>query len=259
MPNWKLVTSVAASNKAVHKLLCLDRPVVGLAHKGVNKGVDGTITLIAVSTFDGYVYLFDIKTCPDIMLLGGLIRLLQSVEVVKVVHDCSFVSVLLHKLYDITLKNYFDTQIAYSVIMESRGLTRRKISLQSLCDKYYINVYRPPPDIQRKMNNDINFWGLRPMTKVMSNTAAAEVLPLVPYLYEELCGQLMPDTFEWFDSLSEENRMSKITEKTIEKRRDQRRRKDFIDHIYEYPVTRLSEEQKLLVKNTVPETHQFVS
>lgn len=41
---------------------------------------------------------------------------------------------------------------------------------------------------QRKMHDDINFWGLRPVTKVMSNTAAAEVLPLVPYLYEELCG-----------------------------------------------------------------------
>jgi len=40
---------------------------------------------MSVSTCEGDVYVFDIRIKPEIVLDGGLIRLLQSVELVKVI------------------------------------------------------------------------------------------------------------------------------------------------------------------------------
>lgn len=42
------------------------------------------LTSITTRVNSGALYVFDVKSCPTIVLAGGLIRLFQSVELVKV-------------------------------------------------------------------------------------------------------------------------------------------------------------------------------
>ena len=52
---------------------------------------DARITLVTVGCWDGNVYIFDICKCPKIMYDGGVMRLLQSAEVLKVrILKCDF-------------------------------------------------------------------------------------------------------------------------------------------------------------------------
>ena len=53
-------------------------PNVGITVTG------GYITLVAVRCWDDRIFLFDVKLCPKIMYDGGILRLLQSVELLKV-------------------------------------------------------------------------------------------------------------------------------------------------------------------------------
>lgn len=45
------------------------------------------LTSITTRVHSGALYVFDVKSCPTIVLAGGLIRLFQSVELVKVGHS----------------------------------------------------------------------------------------------------------------------------------------------------------------------------
>lgn len=47
-----------------------------------------TLTSVTTCVPSGVVYVFDVKSCPGVLLDGGLIRLFQSVELVKVSTHC---------------------------------------------------------------------------------------------------------------------------------------------------------------------------
>ncbi|XP_060065202.1 egalitarian protein homolog [Ylistrum balloti] len=255
-PKLHYVNSISASEKTVNKLLCLEVPVVGLSCQGINVGKKGTLTLISVSTCDGDVYLFDTKVKPEIVLDGGLIRLLQSVEIVKVIHDCSQACANLHFSFGVTLKNYFDTQTAGSVILESLGLPPRRITFDSLCTRYNLDRYTPDPQLQSRIKSDMNYWGLRPVTKAMLNVAASEVLPLVPDLYDIIQQQLSPDWLDWFDCRSEENRLMYISPKKAKEIQCSRVHRDTRDrrYLFRIPASMMSRENLPYVKDTVPDT-----
>nr|KAG5696311.1 hypothetical protein BaRGS_027921 [Batillaria attramentaria] len=112
----------------------LGEPVIGLASTGVNVGPKGKLSLILLTTGEGDVYAFDVKKYPDLMY-QGLGRLLQSVHVLKVVHNSAPLAANLHFQFGISLQNIFDTQVAYSIIMENMGLCGRRVPLAALCEK----------------------------------------------------------------------------------------------------------------------------
>ncbi|XP_033737054.1 egalitarian protein homolog [Pecten maximus] len=258
-PKLHYVNSISASEKTVNKLLCLEVPVVGLTCKGINVGKKGTLTLIAVSTCEGDVYLFDTKAKPEIVLDGGLIRLLQSVEIVKVIHDCSQACANLHFSFGVTLKNYFDTQTAGSVILESIGLPPRRIAFDSLCKRYNIDRYIPDPQLQSRIKSDMNYWGLRPVTKAMLNVAASEVLPLVPDLYDIIQQQLSPEWLDWFDCRSEETRLMYISPKKAKDIQCSRVHHDNRDrrYLFQTPAPMMSRDNLPYVRDTVPDKHSL--
>ncbi|KAK3604686.1 hypothetical protein CHS0354_009298 [Potamilus streckersoni] len=205
-----------------------------------------------MTTWDGEVYIFDVKINPDLMYDGGLMRLLQSVDLIKVLHDCSVDSANLSGQFGVKLQNIYDTQLAYSVIIEGRGLPPRRLSLPALCDKYKIARYTPSRELQRLLNDDPNVWARRPLTRDMLNTAAADALPLVPALYIDLNSSLPEDKWEWFCHLCEQNSLSLLPCKKYAKRRP---KTGLAPH--ELPVYTLADWQEKNMRESCPEQHKL--
>jgi exonuclease 3'-5' domain-containing protein 1 len=58
--------------------------VISLDSEGINVGPKGKLTLLQIGTMSGHVYIFDLITCPNIIQSGGLQKLLESENVIKV-------------------------------------------------------------------------------------------------------------------------------------------------------------------------------
>lgn len=59
--------------------------IVSFDCEGINLGVKGQITLIQLATMTGQAYLFDLFTCPNIAQAGGLQKILEHKNVIKVI------------------------------------------------------------------------------------------------------------------------------------------------------------------------------
>ncbi|XP_046550929.1 egalitarian protein homolog [Haliotis rubra] len=241
MPRIHLVSSAPASEKAVHDIL-VSSPVVGVSCKGANAGGKGTIYLIVVATLQGDVYAFDVRRDRNIILDGGLIRLFQSTEVTKVIHDCAADAAALHRGFGVALRNVFDTQVAHRVLMEEYGLPPRMISKNALFAKYDIVGYTPSAPLERLLREDQHVWARRPLNKDMLNTAAADVVPLVTVLYDRLKSVLKPQTADWFECLCNNHRRSQLgskKKKTTVKGDNQARRS--VNESFEMSVVKYKE------------------
>ena len=58
--------------------------VVSFDCEGINLGVKGQLTLLQIGTMSGQAFVFDLCTCPNLVQGGGLQRLLESENVIKV-------------------------------------------------------------------------------------------------------------------------------------------------------------------------------
>ncbi|XP_041360814.1 egalitarian protein homolog isoform X2 [Gigantopelta aegis] len=253
MSRIQLISAVLSSEKAVKKILQTS-PVVGMSCKGANLGQKGgSIYLIVVSTPDDGVYVFDVRRDRNIVLDGGLVRLLQSTDVLKVIHNCGPDSATLHFEFGVKLRNCFDTQVAYRVILEQQGLPPRVTSFPNLCAVYHIQLYQPTAQLQQLLKDDQNVWARRPITKDMLNTAAADVIPLTSCLHRQLSSELLEESMEWFDVLCEENRQSYIFYNSVAKRRKQRKDLTFTKELQDSPVMKLTDTQRHFVRGSVTE------
>lgn len=58
--------------------------VISFDCEGINLGVKGQLTLVQIGTISGQAYVFDLFTCPSLVQAGGLRKLLEHKNVVKV-------------------------------------------------------------------------------------------------------------------------------------------------------------------------------
>lgn len=58
--------------------------VVSFDCEGINLGVKGQLTLVQIGTMTGQAYVFDLFTCPSLVQAGGLQKLLEHENVIKV-------------------------------------------------------------------------------------------------------------------------------------------------------------------------------
>lgn len=58
--------------------------VVSFDCEGINLGVKGQLALIQIGTMSGQAYVFDLFTCPNLVQVGGLQKLLEHENVIKV-------------------------------------------------------------------------------------------------------------------------------------------------------------------------------
>lgn len=86
--------------------------VISLDCEGINLGVKGEVTLIEIGTTRGEAFIFDVRTCPEMIHDGGLKALLEHENVIKVVHDCRNDAGNLYLQFGILLRNVFDTQVS---------------------------------------------------------------------------------------------------------------------------------------------------
>lgn len=76
--------------------------------------------------------MFDTYRNPKLLLQGELHRLFQAEKVIKVIHDSKDYCAQLHEDYNVTFHAVFDTQVAYTLEMEEKGLPPRLISYQDM-------------------------------------------------------------------------------------------------------------------------------
>jgi len=222
----RVVVSVRESVQIVEELLRAGQPV-GLDGEGVNLGPKGQMTLLQMSTVRGEVIIFDVQTTPAIMTQGGLQRLLESEHIIKVVHDCRNDSAALHFQYNIMIKNVFDTQAAHAVLqLQDTGKPVYKVknvSLNALCELYGAPVNPMKEQVKNIYRRDQKFWARRPLTRDMICYAAADVLALVPTIYNAMATCIKPEFCNLFKELCEEQVLLYIEGEEVKSRKKQRK------------------------------------
>lgn len=116
------------------------KSIVSFDCEGVNLGLKGVLTLCQIATMNGEVYILDIMACPGMIVEGKIKELLESENVLKIIHDCRNDSVNLYNQFEITLKNVFDTQAGHAVLqLQQQNVPVYKVknlSLNALCELY---------------------------------------------------------------------------------------------------------------------------
>jgi len=222
----RVVVSVRESCQLVEDLLLAGHPV-GFDGEGVNLGPKGQMTLLQISTMAGQIIIFDVQTTPALMTQGGLKKLLESEQVIKVVHDCRNDSAALFFQYDIHLRAVFDTQAAHAVLeLQDTGKPVYKVknvSLNALCELYNAPVNPMKEQVKNIYRRDQKFWARRPLTRDMISYAAADVLALVPTIYNCMASQIKPEFGNLFRDLCGEQVLLYIEAEEVKNRKKQRK------------------------------------
>lgn len=222
----RVVVSPRESAQIVEDILRKGQPI-GFDGEGVNLGPKGQLTLVQVSTVSGQVIIFDVQTCPALMGQGGLKQLLESEHIIKVVHDCRNDSAALFFQCDVQVKNVFDTQAAHAVLqLQDTGKPVYKVknvSLNALCELYNAPVNPMKEQVKNIYRRDQKFWARRPLTRDMICYAAADVLALVPTIYNAMASQIKPEFGNLFTELCEEQVLLYIQAEEVKNRKKQRK------------------------------------
>ena len=140
-----LITSTKACIKAIQEIMAF--PVVAVDCEGVSLSKEGKLCLVCYFIIVNVhfvslliviivvccaqiqiatpkkVYLFDVLKGGDRLFFDrGLRYLLESTKIIKVMHDCRKDSEALYFQYDVTLRGVWDSQIAYTVLSQLKGM-----------------------------------------------------------------------------------------------------------------------------------------
>ncbi|KAH9495921.1 piRNA biogenesis protein exd1 [Bulinus truncatus] len=95
----------------------LGQSVVAVQLDGVSIGRNGTLSVVEIATEDT-IFIFDILRMGDDVFDEGLRKIFEDKNVMKVTHDCRFLSDMIHHKYDIAFNNVFDTQVASAFVFK---------------------------------------------------------------------------------------------------------------------------------------------
>lgn len=180
----------AAANVLMHKITTLDRvtdelmeafsstKVVAMDVEGVDLGRTGQISLIQLAPSPEHCFLLDVLHAND-DLIKWLRAILESNEIVKVIHDCRMDSDALFHLFQIKLVNVHDTSCwhwkttgvvdaALNVVLQTNGLKQNVVRDSS--------VY----------NANHAFWATRPLTPKMVEWAAGDIVSMFDVYAKQL-------------------------------------------------------------------------
>ncbi|XP_037820577.1 uncharacterized protein LOC119609745 [Lucilia sericata] len=202
--------------------------VISLDCEGINLGVKGEITLIEIGTTRGEAFIFDVRTCPEMINDGGLKALLEHDNVIKVVHDCRNDAVNLYLQFGILLRNVFDTQAAHAIVQYQENgkqvYKAKYISLNSLCEQYNAPINPIKEQLKQIYRRDQKYWAKRPLTREMLLYAAGDVLVLInDQLYGNLTRQIKPENLQLFSELCTEQILMHIKPNEVKIRKKQRK------------------------------------
>ncbi|XP_070558746.1 egalitarian protein homolog [Ptychodera flava] len=191
--NIRIVKSPGECSDIVRRIMSQPSAVVAIDCEGENIGKYGKLDLIQMATCDGRVYLFDVLATANkhkMFRQGRLADLLESDEVVKVMHNCRGDSCVLYHELGVTLRNVFDTESVYGTLMLQHNIDKRQSGpgLNHICELFggRRNELKESKSFKRRMIFSPNFWKTRPLTTEMINYAAKDVSALVPTVYENM-------------------------------------------------------------------------
>ncbi|KAF3429391.1 hypothetical protein E2986_03176 [Frieseomelitta varia] len=175
----------------------------------------------------GQAYVFDLFACPALVHAGGLQKLLEHKDVIKVIHDCRNDSVNLYRQFNIMLNNVFDTQAAHAVLQfQETGKPVYKVknvNLNTLCDHYGAPSNPLKEQLKNIYRNNQKYWCRRPITRDMLIYASSDVLSLVPQIYVCMSRLIKPELESLFNELCEEQIQLHIKPVEVKARKKQRK------------------------------------
>lgn len=171
--------------------------VLSVAAEGANVCRHGKLFWLQVAT-NSRVYLFDIFLLGSRAFSNGLQMVLEDKRILKVIHDCRWLSDCLSHQYGIMLNNVFDTQVAdvFQFSMETGGFLPNCIStLQESLIRHlniapkYLSVLE---NRQKLIQGNPEVWFTRPLPPTLLKMLALEVTYLLP-LRTALLDEMMSD------------------------------------------------------------------
>ncbi|KAG8514601.1 piRNA biogenesis protein EXD1 [Galemys pyrenaicus] len=172
--------------------------VLSVAAEGVNVCRHGKLCWLQVAT-NSRVYLFDIFLLGSRAFNNGLQMVLEDKRILKVIHDCRWLSDCLSHQYGILLNNVFDTQVAdvLQFSMETGGFLPNCIStLQESLIRHlkvapkYLSFLE---ERQKLIRENPEVWFTRPLSPFLLKILALEatyLLPLRLVLLDEMMSDL---------------------------------------------------------------------
>merc|ERR1712061_74766 len=125
------------------------------------------------------------------------------------------------------LQNIFDTQAAHAVLeLQDYGKPVYKVknvSLNALCDYYGASINPIKDQVKAVYRRDQRFWARRPLTIDMICYAAADVISLVPNIYEAMKSAMKPEFLNLFRGLCEEQVMLYVDPEGVKTKKKQRK------------------------------------
>ncbi|CAG5129374.1 unnamed protein product [Candidula unifasciata] len=93
----------------------MGQEAIGVTFEGVDIGRNGVLSVVQIST-ETDVIAFDILELGTEAFAEGLQAVFESSNIVKVIHDCRWISDMLHEQFHIRAANIFDTQVANAYV-----------------------------------------------------------------------------------------------------------------------------------------------
>ncbi|KAM5235439.1 piRNA biogenesis protein EXD1 [Ctenodactylus gundi] len=178
--------------------------VLSVAAEGSNVCRHGKLCWLQVAT-SSRVYLFDIFLLGRRAFNNGLQMILEDKRILKVIHDCRWLSDCLSHQYGIVLNNVFDTQVAdvLQFSMETGGFLPNCIS--SLQESLLRHLKVAPKYLsfleerQKLTQENPEVWFTRPLSPALLKILALEAIYLLP-LRLVLLDDMMSDLTTLVDS-----------------------------------------------------------
>ncbi|XP_042543841.1 piRNA biogenesis protein EXD1 [Dipodomys spectabilis] len=171
--------------------------VLSVAAEGANVCRHGKLCWLQVAT-NSRVYLFDIFLLGSRAFNNGLQMILEDKRILKVIHDCRWLSDCLSHQYGIMLNNVFDTQVAdvLQFSMETGGFLPNCIS--TLQESLVRHLKVAPKHLsfleeRHRLLENPEVWFTRPLPHALLKILALEatyLLPLRLVLLDEMMSDL---------------------------------------------------------------------
>ncbi|KAM4829304.1 piRNA biogenesis protein EXD1 isoform 3-T3 [Thomomys bottae] len=171
--------------------------VLSVAAEGTNVCRHGKLCWLQVAT-NSRVYLFDIFLLGSRAFNNGLQMILEDKRILKVIHDCRWLSDCLSHQYGIMLNNVFDTQVAdvLQFSMETGGFLPNCIS--TLQESLVRHLKVAPKHLsfleeRHRLLENPEVWFTRPLPHALLKILALEatyLLPLRLVLLDEMMSDL---------------------------------------------------------------------